>query len=165
MSERVQPYLVCLNHQRRHILGILDGLTDEQLRTPVLPSGWSCVQLVHHLALDVEQFWFRSVMAGDSGAPIDDTPGDAPGWQVDPEVAPEAVLARYRDEIAAADRIITSTPLEAAPAAWPEDVFGDWRLPDLQAILLHVIAETACHAGHLDAVRELLDGRQWLTLG
>lgn len=31
-------------------------------------------------------------------------------------------------------------------------------------ILLHVIAETACHSGHLDAVRELLDGRRWLVL-
>jgi len=29
--------------------------------------------------------------------------------------------------------------------------------------MLHVITETACHAGHLDAVRELIDGRQWLA--
>jgi hypothetical protein len=31
--------------------------------------------------------------------------------------------------------------------------------------MLHVITETAVHAGHLDAVRELIDGRQWLVLG
>jgi len=31
--------------------------------------------------------------------------------------------------------------------------------------MLHVIKETACHAGHLDAVRELIDGRQWIVLG
>jgi CO dehydrogenase/acetyl-CoA synthase alpha subunit len=31
-------------------------------------------------------------------------------------------------------------------------------------ITLHVITETACHAGHLDAVRELIDGRQWLVV-
>lgn len=35
----------------------------------------------------------------------------------------------------------------------------EWRLPDLRAVVLHVITETACHAGHLDAARELLDGR------
>ena len=46
---------------------------------------------------------------------------------------------------------------------WP-DFFGDWRLGDLRAVLLHVIAETACHAGHLDAARELIDGRTWLKL-
>jgi hypothetical protein len=31
-------------------------------------------------------------------------------------------------------------------------------------VLLHVITETACHAGHLDAARELIDGRQWIVL-
>jgi hypothetical protein len=31
-------------------------------------------------------------------------------------------------------------------------------------VLLWVIKETACHAGHLDAVRELIDGRQWIVL-
>jgi hypothetical protein len=30
--------------------------------------------------------------------------------------------------------------------------------------MLHVITETACHAGHLDAVRELIDGRTWMVL-
>jgi Protein of unknown function (DUF664) len=36
--------------------------------------------------------------------------------------------------------------------------------PDLHAIILHVITETATHAGHLNAVRELIDGRTWLIL-
>jgi hypothetical protein len=38
------------------------------------------------------------------------------------------------------------------------------RLDNLREILLHVIAETATHAGHLDAARELIDGRQWIVL-
>ena len=38
------------------------------------------------------------------------------------------------------------------------------HLDDLRHVLLHVIAETACHAGHLDALRELIDGRQWMVL-
>jgi len=37
-------------------------------------------------------------------------------------------------------------------------------MDDLREILLHVITETACHAGHLDAARELIDGKQWLVL-
>jgi hypothetical protein len=32
-------------------------------------------------------------------------------------------------------------------------------------VILHVVVETATHAGHLDAVRELVDGRQWMVLG
>jgi hypothetical protein len=43
-------------------------------------------------------------------------------------------------------------------------VHGDWRIDTLRDLMLHVIAETACHAGHLDAVRELIDGRAWLVL-
>ena len=38
-------------------------------------------------------------------------------------------------------------------------------LSDLRVVMLHVLKETACHAGHLDAVRELIDGRQWIVLG
>src|SRR5258708_2191049 len=33
-----------------------------------------------------------------------------------------------------------------------------------EQVLLHVTAETACHAGHLDAARELIDGQTWLIL-
>ena len=42
------------------------------------------------------------------------------------------------------------------------DAEGEWRLHDVRDVLLHVITETACHAGHLDAVRELIDGQQGL---
>jgi len=47
---------------------------------------------------------------------------------------------------------------------WPEELFGTWRMNSLRKVMLHVITETACHAGQLDAVRELIDGRQWLIL-
>jgi hypothetical protein len=85
-------------------------------------------------------------------------------WNVSPDMPPEEVVALYRDEIDHANAIIRATPLEAAPAHWA-DHFGSWRLPDLRAILLHVITETACHAGHLDAARELIDGKTWIILG
>jgi hypothetical protein len=55
------------------------------------------------------------------------------------------------------------TPLDAAPARWPDEWAG-WRLADLRAVIVHVITGTACHAGHLDVVRELIDGRTWLVL-
>ena len=50
------------------------------------------------------------------------------------------------------------------PLWWPEELFPGFRLHTLREIVLHVITETACHAGHLDAVRELIDGRTWLVL-
>lgn len=148
-----------LAKQRKHVLGILDGLSDEDLQRPTLPSHWTCAGLVHHLTIDVERFWFRAVVAGE---PIPDWPDNA--WQVPTDLTPAAVLADYRREIELADAIIAATSLDDAPAWWPEDLFGTWRLHDLREILLHVIAETACHAGHLDAARELIDGRQWAVL-
>ncbi len=74
------------------------------------------------------------------------------------------MLELYRDEIRLADAVLGVTPLDAAPAWWPVEVFGDLPVRDLRRTVLHVLTETACHAGHLDVVRELLDGRQRLVL-
>jgi hypothetical protein len=43
-------------------------------------------------------------------------------------------------------------------------LFPGLPVRDLRRVLLSVITETATHAGHLDAVRELIDGRTWLVL-
>jgi hypothetical protein len=152
-----------LNGQRRHVLGILEGLDDDALRRPVLPSGWTCLGLVHHLVLDIERFWFRGVVAADQSV-IDDLARADDAWQVPNDLPASAVLDLYRLEISLSDAIISTTPLEAEPAWWPEDLFGTWRLENLREIVLHVLTETACHAGHLDAARELIDRRQWFTI-
>ncbi|MFJ4678001.1 MULTISPECIES: DinB family protein [unclassified Kitasatospora] len=152
-----------LNGKRKHVLDILEGLDEEALRRPVLPSGWSCLGLVHHLALDVEKLWFRAVAAGDRTAidEILDAGGDA--WQPAPELTAEEVFALYRGQAALSDVLLSTASLDASPAWWP-DFFDGWRYDTLREVVLHVITETATHAGHLDAVRELLDGRQYLVL-
>ena len=149
-----------LNVEREHVLGILEGLNEEQLRQPVLPSGWSCLSMVKHLALDDEHYWFSCVVAGES---FDSVAGDN-AWELAPDESAADIFTLYRDEIARSNAIIAATPLDSAPAWWPEEQFGSWRLHNLRQIMLHVIAETACHAGHLDAARELIDGRTWLVL-
>src|ERR1700733_14143388 len=60
--------VACLESQRRHILGDLEGLDEEALRRPVLPSGWTCLGLLGHLTNDVERFWLRCVVAGEQDA-------------------------------------------------------------------------------------------------
>lgn len=153
--------LSSVNAQREHVLGILEGLPEGDLRRPVLPTGWTCLGLIHHLAVDVERFWFRGVFAGEQV--VADGSGQS-AWRVSPDVPAKAVLDLYRDEIERANAIIRAVPPEAAPAAWPEGRWGTWRLHNLREILLHVISETAVHAGHADAVRELIDGRTWRIL-
>ncbi len=85
-------------------------------------------------------------------------------WQVGPDVSVEAVLRIYRQEIDHANAIISATPLDTAPAWWPTELFSEQQVHSLREVILHVMAETACHAGHLDAARELIDGRKWLVL-
>ncbi len=137
-------------------MGILEGLDDESLHRPVLPSGWTCLGLVNHLALDVESFWFRGVVAGE----VATDQGSA--WLVPGGETAAQVFRRYRDEIERADAIITATPLDAPLEYWPTELWPTRWLDDVRAVVLHVITETACHAGHLDAARELIDGRTYL---
>jgi len=81
-------------------------------------------------------------------------PGDRPASEV---------FDLYREETARADKVIASSGLDQTPRWWPD--YRDDRPPrDLRAAILHVLVETATHAGHLDAVRELIDGRQFLVL-
>ena len=160
MNDETAALLAALNAQRDHVLGIIDGLADDDLRRTVLPSGWTCLGMVRHLALDVERVWFRIAVAGE-GAEV--VPGNG-AWQVPPDMPAAAVLDVYRDEIARANEIITATTPDAMPAAWPAELFGDLPARPLRKTILHVITETAAHAGHLDAARELIDNRQWLVL-
>jgi hypothetical protein len=148
-----------LNEVRGHIIGALEGLSEEDLHRPALPSGWTPLGMVRHLTLDVEQFWFHCAVAGE---PFTMTPADE-SWRVAADVPGEEVIGRYRDAIARADAIIAATPLDAMPKWWP-DFFADFPARPLRSTILHVITETACHAGHLDAARELTDGTQWLVL-
>ena len=47
------------------MLSILEGPPGWMLHREVLPSGWTCVGMVRHLALHVERFWFREIVAGE----------------------------------------------------------------------------------------------------
>lgn len=150
-----------LGSQREHVVGILEGLSEEEIRRPVLPSGWSCLGLLQHLAVDVEQLWFRGVVGGDQAA-IDEVV-QYHAWQVHPDTPVASILDLYRREATSSDAIIAAASLDSGPGLWP-DLFGEWRLDSVREIVLHVLTETATHAGHLDAARELIDGRTWLIL-
>jgi hypothetical protein len=63
--------LAALNDQREHAIGIMDDLDERASRQPLLASGWSCLGMIQHLALDVELFWFRAVVAGEPAAIAD----------------------------------------------------------------------------------------------
>jgi uncharacterized damage-inducible protein DinB len=144
-----------LDRMRAAVVTKVTGLDDEQLRRPVLPSGWSLLGLLKHLAY-VERWWFRAVMAGeDVDLPYRDDDPDAE-WRVEPGDTTEAIFALYADECARARLIADSfdltEPVRHRPDTAPADLHAD-----LAWIIVHMLEETARHAGHADVVRELID--------
>lgn len=147
-----------LDAQRASALAILDGLTDDQLRTSVLPSGWTPLGLIKHLA-DAERHWFQRVF---TGAVADHR------WLEDEESPLSAdyptaeVFAFYREQCDRSNAALATTPLEAEPTGRHPGGDPDNEVADLRGITLHMLEETARHLGHLDAARELIDGRTGL---
>ena len=146
-----------LRAQRASVLAIVDGLDDAALTSPVaLPSGWSPIGMIEHLGY-AERHWFQEVLTG-SADPLPWPDDDTPLRTTRP---PAAVVEFYRTQCERSDAILAATPLSAAPRGRHPDPLGA-EITDVRRIVLHMIEETARHAGHLDAARELLDGRTGL---
>jgi uncharacterized damage-inducible protein DinB len=148
-----------LEETRRHVLEQVQALPPAARRESRLPSGWTPLGVVRHLTLDVERVWFRAVMAGEDV----ELPVGYAGWTVPPEETDDAVLAGYVEECREATELIATTDLGHPPRWWFPDA-GPPPCSTLREVLLHVLVETATHAGHLDICRELVDGGQRLVL-
>lgn len=149
-----------LTAERADILRAVDGLAEEAMHRSLVPSGWTITRLLNHLAYDDEMFWVSAVLGGDPDAiaALHD------GWNSPPMSGAEAI-AVYRREIERSDRVLTATDLNAPPRWWPPaETFDAPPMRDGHEILFRVLGETSVHAGHLDIVRELIDGHQHLVL-
>jgi len=140
-----------LDRVRDAVLWKLDGLDEEQVRRPMTPSGTSLLGLVKHLA-SVEYGWFVESF-GREVEPLWFDPYKGEDMSAGPDETTERIVAFYGRARAAADRVITELPLDAVgrPVWRKHSVSLRWVLVDL-------IEETARHAGHMDIVRELVDG-------
>ena len=155
-----QALLAFLAAQRDAVLSIVAGLDEEAWHRPVVPSGWTPAGLVEHLG-GAEWHWFQGVVTGKVPEP---QPGDEDLPPYDPTAAfvsdlPSAeIIGFYRDQCARSDAVLAVTPLSAPPRGR----HGRYEPPDVRWIVLHMIEETARHAGHLDIARELIDGQTGL---
>ncbi|MEV1020860.1 DinB family protein [Streptomyces sp. NPDC050264] len=161
MSDESSALRHFLEAQRAGVPAILQGLTEDQLRTPVLPSGWTPLGLVEHLG-HAERHWFQEVAQGTAKPlPWTDEPTTAETAFTSNHPTPE-VMAFYRTQCELSDAVLASTPLDARPLGRHDEDIED-EITDLRWIVLHMIEETARHLGHLDTARELLDGRTGLS--
>ncbi len=152
--------LAQLASERGHVLRAVDGLDGQEMSRTLVPSGWTMTQLLNHLAFDDEMFWISAVLGGDDRA-IAELHN---GWTSTPMTGAEAINI-YKREIARSDEVLAKIDLDAPPRWWPPaSVFDAPPMSDGREVLFRVLAETSVHAGHLDIVRELIDGHQNLVV-
>jgi len=137
-----------LTHLREGVIYKLDGLTAEQLRWAPAPTANSLGQIAVHLGY-AERLWFRAIFAGEE---MD------MGWRSRMFELPDGwgageIVSFYRGETAAADAVLDAAESFDLPSR------GKMRPTTLRWVVVHMIEETARHAGHMDITRELIDGR------
>jgi uncharacterized damage-inducible protein DinB len=142
-----------LDHYRQVMLDVCEGLSEEQLRRPMVPSGTSLLGLIKHLAY-TERGWFQENVANepyDYPFPLDAT--DDPDFRIEPDETAEDIFELYRQACGESRRVLESAALDD-PIRNPERS-ADYNV---RWVLVHMLEETARHAGHADIIREQLDG-------
>ncbi|MFI2033051.1 DinB family protein [Streptomyces buecherae] len=138
-----------LDRHRDAVLWKLDGLDDEALRRPMTPSGTTLLGLVKHLAT-VEYGWFCTAF-GRETEPFWFDPSTE-DMSVGPDEATADIVEFYGRARAAADSAIEELRLDALGISW------NGHTVSMRWVLIHMIEDTVRHAGHMDIVRELIDG-------
>jgi uncharacterized damage-inducible protein DinB len=146
-SER-DALLRYLNKMRDAVVKSSESLTNEQLRSPGVPSGTNLLGLIQHLT-GVEQHWFRLVFLGEDL--VCDMSMDVPA-----SATREAVVTAYREACVRSDEIVRGCQDLSTLSATAN--LGEDEQVSLRVIVAHMIEETARHAGHADILRELIDG-------
>jgi hypothetical protein len=143
----IETALAFLGYLRDGVTRKLDGLTEEQARRVLVPSGTSVLGLVRHLTT-VEVYWLQRRFAG---LPITRTE-DGDGFSLTPDDTISSIVVGYHEAGRRSDAIVTDAGDPEQPLA-----LGTHGLT-LRWVLAHVTVETARHAGHADILREQLDG-------
>ena len=147
-----------LDYYRSVVIRKIDGLTDAELRTSRLPSGWTPLELLKHLAY-MERRWLRW---GFRAEQLPDPHGDedqAGRWHAGPGDTAASLIAALQSAGEQTRAIASAAELTDISAPGGRFRDNDPRpLPTLAWILTYVLQEYARHAGHLDVAREVLDG-------
>jgi hypothetical protein len=138
--------LAFLGYLRNSVDGKLEGLSEDDARRGLVPSGTSLLGLVKHLAF-VEVYWVQRRFVGSEVA----LRGD--GFALDPADTVASARHEYAEAARRTDEIVTACADLDQPLAR-----GTHGLT-LRWVLAHLLEETGRHAGHADILRELVDGR------
>jgi len=151
-----------LRVSREALIWKLDGLSEYDVRRPLVRTGTNLLGLVKHVA-SVEAWYLGDVFGRPFGEPLpwfdEGAEANADMW-VTPDQSRDEVIDLYRRAWRHSDATVEAVALDAVGEV-------PWWRPDgsitLHRMLVHVIAETHRHAGYADIVRELIDGAVGFT--
>ena len=133
-----------LDYVRESVAAKIEGTPEPQVRTPGVPSGTNLLGLLNHL-INVERFMF-----------LGEEPTNWPEtFHAADESTVQSLTAEYRSATAQANEAILACDDLELPCARPVRNGGP---TSMRWALTHMIEETARHAGHMDILRELIDG-------
>jgi uncharacterized damage-inducible protein DinB len=153
--------LAYLDHQREAVCLSVHGLGDTEARTAPGPGPVTLGGLIKHVTA-VERSWAETVLGEPDGGPG----AGGENFLVPPGQTLAEVLDQYREATRATDAVMADQPDLGRPVPTPS---ARWAPRGVEAwsvrwVLLHLITETARHAGHADRIREALDGATALPL-
>jgi hypothetical protein len=130
----------------------VQGLSTGTASQVMTGTGLSPLGVVAHLAA-VEVGWFAETFAGEAVDPVWDTHGS---FKLRESDSVDSIVDEYRVACARSRSIVNGTPSLDALSVTSEQFRGH---VSLRWILIHMLEETARHAGHLDLMREAIDGQ------
>lgn len=149
-----------LQQSRDGLLRTLDGLSEYDVRRPVVPSGTNLLGLVKHLA-GIEAAYLGDCLGRPAPFRLpwveDGSIWDSADMWATADQSRDDIVGLYRAAWAHSDAAIAEVPLPspATVSWWPEER----RTTTFGHLLTRVVAETAQHAGHAEILRESIDGR------
>ena len=153
-ASRTEVHLGYLDYFRAVLVAKLDGLPSDDLRASRLPSGWTPLELIKHLT-HVEARWLEW---GFEGRDIGDPWGDQREgrWHVPAEESLSDLVRALETQAARSRAVVEAHALDEV--GQPGERWNGGPPASLERVLLHLLQEYARHVGHLDIVRELVDG-------
>ncbi len=142
-----------LDFHRATIVMKLDGLSENDARTVLVPSGTNLLGMVKHLTF-AEDYWFSQIFAG---ADID-LPRVLPGDAVPVDATADVIVAGYNAACERSRAVVEAADLDDFGRGTVSNRRGPAGRFTLRWIVLHMIEETARHCGHADILREQIDG-------
>lgn len=147
-----------LDHYRRVMVTLCEGLERGDLVRPDEVAGYSVLGLVKHLTL-VERTWFEERVGGEDFGYVWNPEDPNEDFRIEEHEDTVTIIDGYRSATERARQIVEESSLdETLKGAGYEEYTVRW-------VMLNMIVETARHAGHADILRERLDGRTGVGYG